>query len=180
WVATNGLPETLGTSGLKPATDERYAGFSDVANEYLDCVTHGTVGQIWRFVDPVRLQWRLRNWLPFMVTDEEARRLLPEILDFPANDIWTGTEDLSFLEVTPHVSASAEDAGIPIAPWYLDHFSYMVVAPIQFVASADIAKADVASTPIVIDNLPSDRNIVMGKSVLDGQWYVVGVYSPVP
>lgn len=156
----------------------------EVGDQYLACLSHGTNGQVWRMLEPIRAQWQLRGLLPLFVTEEEARAIIAQALSEPAESRWNSPEQQEYLQdkrvvMNPDYSLAYVDDSEIVNRAYMDT---LVIVPVMII-DADgetVFAAEYGGFPIVNNGYARDyaANIVLGKSELNGSWYVLGFFLP--
>ncbi|MCO5217158.1 MAG: hypothetical protein M9950_13560, partial [Thermomicrobiales bacterium] len=151
-----------------------------VINEYLDCMQTGTVGQEWRLMNPVTVQFRIASALPTLTSEEEARELLPELLSQPATFAPMNPQT-DIVSVFPRLNPDVEQTRYFAATDFIG-FSGYAISPVQFVDSSGAVKMEAdlqgrsLSDPGQMEQF--SMNVIYGQSSLDLEWYVIDIVFP--
>lgn len=161
---------------------QQFSDAQPVVNEYLDCFLTGTTGQTWRLTDPLVVQFQLAISLPTLVSEEEARELLPEILlrpgEYAADRIsYMGEAPVPGIRVNPDIAQTAS--------WTSGGRHQMVqiaISPVQVLDAEGnvVQEADLSGNSLTDPAKSADfaMNVIYGQSTLNLQWYVIEIIFP--
>ena len=151
---------------------------------YLECVQHGTRGQVFRLLDPVGVHEYLRGMLPLFTSEEEARVIIEEELNNSANTVWTQDFMHEYLEgKSIRVNRNPErlyiDSSYAVESFLLDA---IVITPIVIYDENGevVFETEFGGFPVKNNGRAADyaRNVAIAKSPFDGEWYVFNIYKP--
>lgn len=172
---------------LEPVGHKEFQDASEVAQKYLDCIATGSVGQAWRFLDPVTVHHAIHDMLPMFTTEEEVRSILTEVLSAPnAFDVWNSgiysplhSSGQVLINPNPELAYVVHQP-----PGGSVHIVDVVVAPLMIVHSDGTValEATLSGFPLQTNGVRINNasNLAIGRSGFDGNWYVIGVAPPEP
>ncbi len=165
--------------------EEEWADTLKLGDQYLDCIQHGTVGQVLALMDPFVVQNYLRDRLPLFMSENETHAYLTDLLHENAIGYgWTDPDQLTFisdkvLQINPDIRLIYADSRFLYRNGF---YTEVIGAPVLF-SNAD---GSVASAP-TFAGIPFGssagqtrfaRNVFFVKSTFDGQWYVYDILIP--
>lgn len=165
---------------LEPVIEDDFSEATSVAQGFLDCIAHGTIGQVWRYLDPVTLHYDIHSVFPMFTSEDDARVILADVLLSPAEGIWDGgainpTQGSGSVRINPNQELAYS---VHQPPGGSVHIVDVILAPLIFfdddgnvVLETTVTGFPIKTTGVRLNNA---QNVVIGRSMIDGNWYVVG------
>lgn len=155
-----------------------------LGDSYLECVQHGTRGQVFRLLDPVGVHEYLRGLLPLFTSEKEARVIIEEELNKTGNTVWTQDFMREYLEnksigVNHNLDRLYIDSSYAVDSFLLDA---IVIAPVVIYDEHGevVFETEFGGFPVTNNGRAADyaRNVAIAKSPFDGEWYIFNIYRP--